>query len=236
MKMKEEEFTLKWRAYSGHLTQMLQDLKMNQSFTDVTLVCDDKIVLYAHKIVLSASSGFFQMIINNNSDSKLIVYLKGIKYQEMKVILDFIYLGKASFLKERSNEFMKVAFDLELKAICQDGAKDDTVTKKKNTNTKPLQSRNDVQEANVSATKFDERSNSVNQENAIFECLIKEQDERSGVLFAKSFIKNDLAYTKANSCAKQLENVNHSENKGEYSDDKIEEASINTVVEEPKET
>ena len=73
MTMKEEEFTLKWSAYSGHLTQMLQDLKMNQSFTDVTLVCDDKILLNAHKIVLSASSGFFQKIINNNSDSKLIV-------------------------------------------------------------------------------------------------------------------------------------------------------------------
>jgi len=222
--MKEEEFHLKWSSYSGHLTQMLQDLMMNQSFTDVTLVCDDKIMLNAHKIVLSASSGFFQRIFSNVSDSKPIVYLKGIKYQEMKAILDFIYLGEANFLKERSSEFIRVAFDLELKAICQEGLKDDTLTKKENTDTKAIQYRNKVQEANI----ISERSN---KENDIFEVeyLTEEQYERSRVFDAKFFIKNGQA-TKANSSAKQLENVKQAENTGEDSDDKIEGGSINAAV------
>ena len=118
--MEEEEFSLKWSGYSGHLSQMLQDLMTNQSFTDVKLVCDDKVILNAHKIVLTSSSGFFQRILYDDNESKTIIYLRNINHIEMQAILDFIYLGKANFLKERSKEFIRVALDLELKAICQD--------------------------------------------------------------------------------------------------------------------
>lgn len=118
--MEEEEFNLKWSGYSDHLTQVLQDLMMNQTFTDVTLVCDDKVQLKAHKIVLTSSSGFFQSILTDVIESNHIIYMRNVNHQEMEAVLKFMYLGEASFMKERSKEFIKVALDLELKAICQD--------------------------------------------------------------------------------------------------------------------
>ena len=209
MKMKEEEFNLKWSAYTDHLSQMLQDLMINQSYTDVTLVCDDKYMLNAHKIVLSASSTFFERILNNDSDSKPIVYLRGIKFQEMKSILDFIYLGEASFLKERSSDFIKVAFDLGLKAICQD-AKDEILDKTEVSNTKALTYSKEVDDQNVklphdiidlSMPVFDERNNKEN-ENFEISYVTEEQDNRSGVFDADAFIKKGLP-TKANSKVQQ---------------------------------
>jgi len=123
--MKEEDFFLTWNDYSDHMKQMLQDLIISKSFTDVTLVCDDKIQLEAHKIILISCSKFFEAILNpltHMSEYKPIIYLKGISHNEMESILQFMYLGEARFSQERTREFLRVATELELKSICQDAA------------------------------------------------------------------------------------------------------------------
>ena len=121
--MKEEEFFLTWNDYSNHMKQMLQDLMTYQSFTDVTLVCDDKIQLEAHKIILISCSKFFETILNQltqSSEYKPIIYLKGINHHEMEAILHFMYLGEAKFSQERTSEFLRAATELELKSMSQD--------------------------------------------------------------------------------------------------------------------
>ena len=118
--MMEEDLNLTWSSYSDHLKQMLEDLITSQSFTDVTLVCDDKVQLEAHKIILISSSAFFRNIFKLSAisgEAKPIIYLKGINHEDMKPILNFIYLGEARFSQERTNQFLKVAQDLELTAI-----------------------------------------------------------------------------------------------------------------------
>ena len=120
--MKEEEFVLTWNNYSDHMKHMLEYLRTSQTLTDVTLVCDDKIMLEAHKIILVSCSKFFEAILHQltqSSDYKPIIYLKGINYQEMECILQFMYLGEARFSQERSSEFLRVATELELKSLSQ---------------------------------------------------------------------------------------------------------------------
>ena len=46
------------------------------------------------------------------------MYLKGIQYSEMESILQFIYLGEASFYEERMVKFFAVAKSLEIKELC----------------------------------------------------------------------------------------------------------------------
>ena len=121
--MKEKEFFLTWNDYSNHMKQMLQDLMTYQSFTDVTLVCDDKIQLEAHKIILISCSKFFETILNQltqSSQYKPIIYLKGINHHEMEAILHFMYLGEAKFSQERTSEFLRAATELELKSMSQE--------------------------------------------------------------------------------------------------------------------
>ena len=77
----------------------------------------DKRQFKAHRIVLSACSSVFKSIINDLPHNNSVIYLKGIQYQEMESILEFMYLGVATFHQERMNEFLNVAISLEIKEI-----------------------------------------------------------------------------------------------------------------------
>ena len=69
----------------------------SQSLSDVTLVSDDKIPFFAHKYVLIASGPVFKTVLLNKSQSNPLIYLRGVIHQELESILQFIYLGEASF-------------------------------------------------------------------------------------------------------------------------------------------
>merc|ERR1712243_316969 len=92
----------------------------SNELTDVTLVSEDKKLFKAHKIVLSASSPVFKTIISDNTSSSPTIYLRGIQSYEIESILEFIYLGEATFYQERMNEFISVAKSLEIKEISKD--------------------------------------------------------------------------------------------------------------------
>ena len=108
---------MKWDAYSDHLRGMLHEMMKSEELTDVTLVCDDKIQFNAHKIILSGCSSVFKSIMKDLPHGSSVIYLRGIQHQEMESILEFIYLGVATFSKERMNEFLRVAHNLEIKDI-----------------------------------------------------------------------------------------------------------------------
>ena len=46
------------------------------------------------------------------------MYLRGIQFPEMESIMQFIYLGEATFYEERMDEFLAVAKSLEIKELC----------------------------------------------------------------------------------------------------------------------
>ena len=115
--MNQEKFKLTWHTYTDHLREMLHDMKDSNELTDVTLVSEDKKQFKAHKVVLSASSPVFKSIISDYSLALPIIYLRGIQSYEIESILQFIYLGQATFYKDRMNEFLSVAKSLEIKEI-----------------------------------------------------------------------------------------------------------------------
>ena len=117
--MSAETFTLSWHTFSDHLREMLHEMMKSNKLTDVTLVCDDKRQFKAHKIVLSACSTIFKYIIDDLPQSNTVIYLKGIQHQEMESILEFMYLGVATFFEERISLFLDVAKTLEVKEINQ---------------------------------------------------------------------------------------------------------------------
>ena len=45
-----------WHTYTDHLKEMLYKMKTDDTFADVTLVCDNGRKIKAHKVVLAASS------------------------------------------------------------------------------------------------------------------------------------------------------------------------------------
>ena len=56
-------------------------------------------------------------LINELPQKDPVIYLRGIHSPEMKSILQFMYLGQATFFQERINDFLNVAKSLEIKDI-----------------------------------------------------------------------------------------------------------------------
>ena len=116
--MHPEKYTLTWHTYSDHLKNMMKELMMNEGFSDVTLVTEDKKQIKAHTNILSACSPVFKDILKKDRNSSSIMYLRGIQYSELESIIQFIYLGEATFYEERMDEFLTVAKSLEIKELC----------------------------------------------------------------------------------------------------------------------
>jgi len=115
-----EQFELIWRTFNDHLKDMMKKLMLSHESTDVTLVCADKTKFKAHKFVLNACSPVFNSIINDLPQKDPVIYLRGIQAPEMKSILQFMYLGQATFYHDRMNEFLNVARSLQIKEISKD--------------------------------------------------------------------------------------------------------------------
>ena len=116
--MHQEKYSLTWHTYSDHLRDMMKELMMNEDYSDVTLVTEDKKHIKANVSVLSACSPVFKEIFKRDKYSSKIMYLRGIQFSEIESILQFIYLGEATFYEERMDEFLAVAKSLEIKELC----------------------------------------------------------------------------------------------------------------------
>ena len=112
----EEKFRLSWKTYADHTKTMFGNIYESSELTDITLVCDDKKRLRAHKIILSSCSPAFREIILSEPTNSMI-YLRGIQSEEMESVLQFMYLGEATFYQERMNDFLNVAKALEIKEL-----------------------------------------------------------------------------------------------------------------------
>ena len=99
--MHPENYSLTWQGYSDHLKTMMKELMMNEDFSDVTLVTEDKKRIKANMNILSACSPVFKDIFKKEKNSSSIMYLRGIQFSEMESIMQFLYLGEATFFEER---------------------------------------------------------------------------------------------------------------------------------------
>merc|ERR1712126_94408 len=116
--MNEERYNLNWHDYSDHVKGLLNGLLASEKLTDVTLVCDDNRQLHAHKLALSACSSVFKNILNDfPAYHKCVIYLTEFQYEDIKQILDLVYLGEIRIQKKRTKSFLDVAHSLGMKEV-----------------------------------------------------------------------------------------------------------------------
>ena len=85
--MHQEKYSLTWQNYSDHLKSMMKELMVNEDFSDVTLVTEDKKHIKANINILSACSPVFKDILKKEKNSNQIMYLRGIHFSELGDIL-----------------------------------------------------------------------------------------------------------------------------------------------------
>jgi len=116
-----EKFCLRWNDFESNISTAFRELREEKDFFDVTLACDDS-QIQAHKVILSACSPFFRNVLRRNPHQHPLLYLKGVKYQELLSVLNFMYHGEVNVAQEELNSFLSVAEDLRVKGLTQNSS------------------------------------------------------------------------------------------------------------------
>ena len=113
-----EKFCLKWNDFETNISSSFKEIREERDFMDVTLACEDD-QLPAHKVVLSACSPFFRTVLRRNPHHHPLLYMKGVRYNDLESLLNFMYYGEVSIAQEELNSFLAVAEELQVKGLTQ---------------------------------------------------------------------------------------------------------------------
>lgn len=88
---------VRWDNHQTNLQTMFSHQLDQGRFCDVTLACQGGQTLKAHRAVLCAASGYFDTVLSNsNWDKEMLVIVKDIPKEELKLIIEFVYKGEIS--------------------------------------------------------------------------------------------------------------------------------------------
>ena len=113
----QEKFLITVDDFHRNICRTFSSLRKEEDFFDVTLVSDDGVHILAHKVVLSASSEFFQASFKKADHPKPMLFFSGIPSNLLTSIVDFIYNGEVEILKENLKPFFDVAERFKMDGI-----------------------------------------------------------------------------------------------------------------------
>ena len=85
----------------------------------MTLACEDGQQMEAHKVILASNSPFFMELLRKNKHPHPLIYLRGIKFDDLMAIVDFLYFGEANVFQENLDVFLALAEELRLKGLTE---------------------------------------------------------------------------------------------------------------------
>ena len=113
-----EKYCLKWNDFNSNIQNTFQSLRFEESLSDVTLICGNEFI-NAHKLVLSASSDFFQNIFRKCQKDHPLIVLNSTAMSEMSSLLDFIYNGEVKIDHENLHSFLEIGNSLKIKGLAE---------------------------------------------------------------------------------------------------------------------
>merc|ERR1712129_374704 len=117
MYREEEKLCLKWNDFQENALSAFGTLRGDREFADVTLACEDGQQVEAHKVILASSSPFFLNLLRRNKHTHPLVYMRGMKSEDLVAMIDFLYFGEANVYQENLDSFLAVAEELQLKGL-----------------------------------------------------------------------------------------------------------------------
>ena len=112
-----EKLCLQWNDFQDNIKIAFGNLREDNDFADVTLACEDGQQVEAHKVILAASSPFFQKLLGRNKHPHPLIYMRGMKSDDLLAIVDFLYRGEANVFQENLDSFLAIAEELQLKGL-----------------------------------------------------------------------------------------------------------------------
>merc|ERR1719319_1988146 len=120
MNTKEDKLCLRWADFQENAISAFGTLREDREFADVSLACEDGQQVEAHKVILASSSPFFLNLLMRNKHPNPLVYMRGLKSEDLVAMVDFLYFGEANVYQEHLDSFLAVAEELQLKGLTND--------------------------------------------------------------------------------------------------------------------
>ena len=112
-----EKLCLQWNDFKENVSSAFGQLRGDKELSDVTLACEDGQQIEAHKVILASSSPFFMELLRKNKHGHPLIYMRGLKFEDLAAVVDFLYLGEANVIQERLDDFLALAEELKLKGL-----------------------------------------------------------------------------------------------------------------------
>ena len=124
-----DSYNFKWNEFSSNIQKTFRSFRNEESLSDVTLLCGEE-TLTAHKLVLSASSEFFQNIFRKCRKENPIIVLKVGKRIKMSPLLDFMYKGEVRIEQDDLPSFLELARELKIRGVSGEELQSDRSSEK----------------------------------------------------------------------------------------------------------
>ena len=95
-----EKYLMKWDGFYENISNTFNILRGTPDFTDVTLVCNDNTRIEAHRVILSSGSTLFSSLLKGTQNAHPLIFLRGVKSEDMATIVNFIYHGEVNIYKK----------------------------------------------------------------------------------------------------------------------------------------
>lgn len=110
-------FNIHWKYHASHQEQAFVEFMQKNRYSDCILSADGK-KIYAHKIVLaSASPVFMELFQFTQFISSIVNVVNGVKYQDLRNFIDFIYSGSIRLQKSQIKDFLNICKLFRIKGI-----------------------------------------------------------------------------------------------------------------------
>ena len=140
-------------------------------------------VKMAHSLVLASSSPFFMEILKKNKHPHPLIYMRGVKAEDLVAIVDFLYYGEANVNQESLDVFLGLAEEFRLKGLTGSSTEDKTDTLKAKTSEqeKKFERRNPddgtISTTSTISTPLNEYNHKTNAEHSSAALVSSEADQ-----------------------------------------------------------
>ena len=118
--MSINKVTLSWNDFESSASNTIRRLWLDQDFSDVTLVTEEERRFTAHKVVLITGSQLFRNLFTAAAHPSPLLFLPGVRSEQLKLLLEFLYIGECELPEQDLKEFLAVAAKLKISGLVED--------------------------------------------------------------------------------------------------------------------
>ncbi|KAF2355317.1 BTB/POZ domain [Trinorchestia longiramus] len=107
---------LRWNNHQHIFSTTLDDLRIMETYCDVTLSCGGQF-FPAHKFVLATCSDYFKEMISRTPCQHPVIYMRDVSPHDMEALLDFMYKGEVHVAETEVPSLLRTAEGLQVKGL-----------------------------------------------------------------------------------------------------------------------